>query len=199
MQDYLAGLGTALSLIVAIGAQNAFVLRQGLMRQHVFAVALFCALSDAILIGAGVAGAGVIVKSHPGFLTFVRWGGAIFMLGYGLRAFISAWRGGQALAAGQAKKLSLGAVLATVAAITWLNPHVYLDTVILIGAVSVQASSRLAFALGAMSGSLAFFFTLAYGARLLEPVFARPLSWRILDFLVGVMMWTLAFGLIRNH
>lgn len=198
MQSYFAGLAAGLSLIVAIGAQNAFVLRQGLMRQHVFAVALFCALSDAILIAAGVAGAGAIVGAHPGFLIAMRWGGAAFLVVYGARAFRSAWAGGQALEPDQARPMAIGTVLATAAALTWLNPHVYLDTVILLGAISAQENSRFLFALGAITGSFLFFFSLAYGARLLEPIFARAVSWRILDLLVGAMMWTIAFSLIRG-
>ncbi|MFB9222136.1 LysE/ArgO family amino acid transporter [Paracoccus cavernae] len=198
MHDYWAGLGAALSLIVAIGAQNAFVLRQGLLRQHVWAVCLFCAGSDAILISAGVAGAGAIVGAHPGFLLAMRWGGAAFLLLYGLRAFRSAREGGHALRAAETGAATLASVLATAAALTWLNPHVYLDTVILLGAISAKAESRAGFALGAITASFSFFFALGYGARLLQPVFAKPLSWRILDALVGAMMWTIAFSLIRG-
>lgn len=198
MPSYLAGLGTALSLIVAIGAQNALVLRQGLLRQHVFTICLFCALSDAILISAGVAGAGAIVKAHPFFLQLMRWGGAAFLIWYGFKSFRAAWEGGQSLHAASQGTQTLKAALLAVAAITWLNPHVYLDTVILIGAVSAQAESRMFFALGAISGSFLFFFALGYGARLLAPIFARPVAWRILDVIVGLMMWTIAFGLIRN-
>ncbi|AGT07979.1 LysE/ArgO family amino acid transporter [Paracoccus aminophilus] len=198
MQSYLAGLGMLLSLIVAIGAQNAFVLKQGLLRQHVLAVALFCALSDALLIVAGVAGAGVIVSAHPGFLTATKWGGALFLFWYGLRSFRAAWVGGQELHATAGTAVQLGAVLSTAAALTWLNPHVYLDTLILLGAVSAQAESRWLFALGAVSGSLGFFLLLGFGARLLAPVFARPIAWRVLDALVGAMMWLIAWGLVRG-
>ncbi|MDN3712071.1 LysE/ArgO family amino acid transporter [Paracoccus cavernae] len=197
MHDYWAGLGAALSLIVAIGAQNAFVLRQGLLRQHVWAVCLFCAGSDAILISAGVAGAGAIVGAHPGFCSPCV-GGAAFLLLYGLRAFRSAREGGHALRAAETGAATLASVLATAAALTWLNPHVYLDTVILLGAISAKAESRAGFALGAITASFSFFFALGYGARLLQPVFAKPLSWRILDALVGAMMWTIAFSLIRG-
>ncbi len=198
MQSYWGGLGTALSLIVAIGAQNAFVLRQGLLRQHVLAVCLFCAGSDAILISAGVAGAGAIVGAHPAFLVAMRWGGAAFLVLYGFRALRSAWEGGHALRAADTGAVRLSAVLATAAALTWLNPHVYLDTVILLGAVSAQADNRTGFALGAITASFSFFFALGYGARLLQPLFAKPLSWRVLDVLVGAMMWSIAFSLIRG-
>lgn len=196
--SYLSGLGTGLSLIVAIGAQNAFVLRQGLLRQHVFAVCAFCALSDALLIAAGVAGAGTIAARAPWFLELMRWGGAAFLLWYGLRAIRSAWNGGGALQAAQGQGRSLGATLATIAALTWLNPHVWLDTVVLLGSVSATREDRLAFAVGAMTGSVLFFFSLGYGARLLAPLFARPAAWRVLDGLVGAVMWTIAATLIRG-
>lgn len=194
--SFIAGLGTGLSLIVAIGAQNAFVLKQGLLRHHVFWVSLFCAVSDALLIAAGVAGAGAIAQKAPWFLAAMRWGGAAFLIWYGFKSARAAWRGGETLnAAGQAPA-SLGATLATIAALTWLNPHVYLDTVVLLGAVSSTYPDRLAFALGAMSGSFLFFFSLGYGARLLAPIFARPAAWRVLDGLVAVVMWAIAATLI---
>ena len=196
LASYAAGLGTGLSLIVAIGAQNAFVLKQGLLRHHVFWVCLFCALSDAVLIAAGVAGAGAIASRAPWFLSAMRWGGAAFLLWYGFRSARAAWRGGEALQAAVAAPPSLGATLATIAALTWLNPHVWLDTVVLLGAVSATAADRLAFALGAMSGSFLFFFALGYGARLLAPVFARPMAWRVLDALVALVMWSIALTLI---
>lgn len=194
--SFLAGLGTGLSLIVAIGAQNAFVLKQGLRRQHVFAVSLFCAVSDALLIAAGVAGAGAIARNAPWFLSAMRWGGAAFLIWYGFRSARAAWQGGEALRAEGAVVPSLGATLGTIAALTWLNPHVYLDTVVLLGAVSSTQGDRLAFAIGAMSGSFLFFFSLGYGARLLAPLFARPVAWRVLDGAVALVMWTIAATLI---
>lgn len=196
VQAYLAGLGTGLSLIVAIGAQNAFVLKQGLLRQHVFAVSLFCAVSDAALIAAGVAGAGALARNAPWFLSAMRWGGAAFLIWYGFRAARAAWRGGEALRAAGDVVPSLAATLATIAALTWLNPHVWLDTVVLLGAVSATQPDRLAFALGAMTGSFVFFFSLGYGARLLAPLFARPVAWRVLDAGVALVMWTIAATLI---
>lgn len=194
--SYLAGMLTGLSLIVAIGAQNAFVLKQGLLRQHVFWVSLFCAVSDALLIAAGVAGAGAIAERAPWFLWAMRWGGAAFLIWYGFKSARAAWVGGESLrAAGQAPA-SLGRTLATIAALTWLNPHVYLDTVVLLGAVSSTYPDRLSFALGAMSGSFLFFFSLGYGARLLAPLFAKPAAWRVLDALVAAVMWLIAATLI---
>jgi L-lysine exporter family protein LysE/ArgO len=195
MSAYLAGFGTSLSLIVAIGAQNAFVLKQGLLRHHVFATCAFCALSDALLITAGVMGAGAIASSAPWFLEVMRWGGVIFLLAYGAKAFLAAWRGGAALKAGQGAA-SLGATLAVIAALTWLNPHVWLDTVVLLGSVSAHYTGRAFwFALGATAASFSFFFGLGYGARLLAGIFARPRAWQVLDGLVGLTMWSLAAGL----
>ena len=197
MHAYLAGLGTGLSLIVAIGAQNAFVLKQGLMRRHVLATVAFCALSDAVLIVAGVLGAGAIAARAPCFLETMRWGGAAFLLAYGARSLRAAWRGGAVLRAGEGAT-SLGATLAVLAALTWLNPHVWLDTVVLLGTVSAQWPDPGAFGLGAMTGSFLFFFTLGYGARLLAPVFARPRAWQVLELGIGVLMWSIALALILN-
>ncbi|ARC36058.1 amino acid transporter [Paracoccus yeei] len=195
MHAYLAGLGTGLSLIVAIGAQNAFVLKQGLMRRHVLATVAFCALSDAVLIVAGVLGAGAIAARAPWFLETMRWGGAAFLLAYGARSLRAAWRGGAVLRAGEGAT-SLSATLAVLAALTWLNPHVWLDTVVLLGGVSAGFGDRGAFAMGAVTGSVLFFAALGYGARWLSPVFARPGAWRVLDLCVGLVMWTIALGLV---
>lgn len=196
MQAYLAGLFFGLSLIVAIGAQNAFVLRQGLLRRHVFAVCLFCAVSDGLLIAVGVGGAGAIATRFPWFLEVMRWGGAAFLLVYGLRAFRSALDGSGALHAGRGAGQGLGATLLAIAALTWLNPHVYLDTLALLGAVSTGWQDKRAFAGGAISGSFMFFFSLGYGARLLQPLFRRPEAWRVLDLLVALVMWAIAASLV---
>lgn len=191
MVAVLAGFSLGFSLILAIGAQNAFVLRQGLRREHVFPIVLTCALSDALLIAAGVAGFGALARAVPWLEPVMRYGGAAFLLVYGGRAFLAAWRGGETMEAGQAAG-SLRAALLTCLALTWLNPHVYLDTVVLLGAVSAQYDDRLGFALGAMTASFVFFFSLGYGARLLAPLFARPVAWRLLDLLVGAVMWGIA-------
>ena len=193
-----AGFATSLSLIVAIGAQNAFVLRQGLARQHVLAVCAFCAAADAALISLGVAGLGRLGAAAPWALPAMRWGGAAFLIWYGLRSLRSAWRGGGALTAAGAKGRGLGATLLTAAALTFLNPHVYLDTVLLIGAVAARWPDRQAFAIGAITASFVFFFALGYGARLLAPVFARPSAWRILDTGIGLLMLALAAGLVSG-
>lgn len=196
MDAAIAGFGLGLSLILAIGAQNAFVLRQGIRREHVFAVSLTCALSDAVLIAAGVSGFGFLVTKLPWLEPVMRWGGAGFLLVYGARAFWAAWKGGAHLEASEAGRASLRGVLLTCLLLTWANPHVYLDTVVLLGSVAAQYVDKLAFALGAMLASFVFFFALGYGARLLAPLFARPVAWRLLDILVGGIMWGIAASLI---
>lgn len=197
MNAYLAGLAASFSLIVAIGAQNAFVLKQGLMRRHVLATCAFCALSDAVLISAGVLGAGALAARAPWFLAVMRWGGAAFLLVYGGRALRAAWRGGESLRAGSGAA-GLGATLAVLAALTWLNPHVWLDTVVLLGSVSARWENKAGFLAGAVSASLLFFFALGYGARWLAPLFARPLAWRVLDASVGLVMWSIALSLVLH-
>lgn len=198
MQTMSAGFGLGLSLILAIGAQNAFVLRQGLRRSHVFAVCLTCALSDAALIAAGVAGFGSLAQAAPWIEPVMRWGGALFLIVYGARALLSAWRGGAVLMVEGGAVEALGPVLVTCLALTWLNPHVYLDTVVLLGSVAAQYEDRVSFAIGAMTASFVFFFTLGYGARRLAPLFARPQAWRVLDLCVGLLMWAIAAALIRD-
>ncbi|MBO6883902.1 MAG: amino acid transporter [Marivita sp.] len=195
MATALAGFALGLSLILAIGAQNAFVLRQGLLKSHVFAVCLTCALSDAILIASGVAGFGALTQAIPGLELAMRLLGAAFLIWYGARTFQSAWCGGQAMQAGQAAG-SLRKALLTCLALTWLNPHVYLDTVVLLGAVAAQYEDRLNFALGAMTASFVFFFSLGYGARLLAPLFAKPRAWQVLDVIIGIVMWAIAAKLL---
>ncbi len=195
MTTALAGFALGLSLILAIGAQNAFVLRQGLLRSHVFAVCLTCALSDAILIAAGVAGFGALTQAIPGLELAMRLLGAAFLIWYGARTLLSAWRGGQVMPTGQAVG-SLRTALLTCLALTWLNPHVYLDTVVLLGAVAAQYEDRLNFALGAMTASFVFFFSLGYGARLLAPFFAKPRAWQVLDVIIGIVMWAIAAKLL---
>jgi len=191
-----AGFGLGFSLILAIGAQNAFVLRQGLRRQHLFWVCLTCAASDALLIAAGVLGFGSLVQAFPWFEPVMRFGGAVFLTWYGARSLLAAWWGGEALeaAAGDGER-PLMPVLTTVLALTWLNPHVYLDTVVLLGAISAQYADPLVFGLGAIVSSFMFFFSLGYGASLLAPIFARPRAWQVLDVVVGLTMWAIALKL----
>ncbi|EBA09345.1 LysE/ArgO family amino acid transporter [Sagittula stellata] len=197
MDAALAGFALGFSLILAIGAQNAFVLRQGLRGVHVLPVVLVCALSDAVLIAAGVLGFGALTRAVPGLEWAMRIFGALFLTWYGARTLLSAWRGGEALRAGEGAQSLKAAVLACLA-FTWLNPHVYLDTVVLVGSVSAQYADRLAFATGAMAASFVFFFGLGYGARSLAPWFARPSAWRVLDLLVGSTMLIIAVSLVMN-
>lgn len=192
------GFFTGLSLILAIGAQNAFVLRQGILRQHVFALALFCALSDAVLIAAGVAGFAALTMALPALPFVMSLAGAAFLVVYGLARARVAIAGGQALTPGEAAP-GLGRTLALAAAFTWANPHVYLDTLGLIGAVSTgfaQGGERLAFGLGAVTASFVFFFGLGYGARLLAPMMRSMTAWRILDALIAVTMFAIAAKLV---
>ncbi len=191
------GFATAFALILAIGAQNAFVLRQGLARQHVFWLCLLCAVSDAILITAGVLGFGVLVTQYPALPQIMAWGGAAFLIVYGAMRFWAAWQGQYDMqVSGQSK--GLWATLATGAAFTWLNPHVYLDTLALIGAISTAylGAAKLAFGVGAVTSSFVFFFGLGYGARLLTPIMQSARSWRVLDVLIGLVMWALAIKLL---
>ena len=191
------GFSLGLSLILAIGAQNAFVLRQGIARSHVFAVCLTCALSDALLIAAGIGGFGRLVEAAPWVGGVLRWGGVAFLLAYGGRSFYSAWRGQGMLAAASAGKTALAPVLATCLALTWANPHVYLDTVVLLGSVAAHYPGQgLSFGAGAVTASFAFFFALGYGARYLAPLFARPAAGRLLDLAVGLVMGAIAAGLL---
>ncbi|EJL55226.1 lysine efflux permease [Rhizobium sp. CF122] len=193
----LAGFFLGASLIIAIGAQNAFILRQGLLRSHVFILCLICALSDAVLIAAGVAGLGTLVSRSPTLISLVTIGGAIFLGTYAVMAFRRAFHPG-AMQAGSPQALSLKAAVATCLAFTFLNPHVYLDTVVLLGSLSAAYSGadRLAYGLGAATASFVWFFGLGYGARLLQPVFAKPAAWRVLDVIIGIVMALLAISLL---
>jgi len=193
----LSGFLTGLSLIVAIGAQNAFVLRQGLRRRHVLLVVAVCAVSDLLLILAGVAGIGTIIERAPLVLVVVRWFGVAFLLGYGLLAARRAIRGGHLEAAAD-RPLSTSAVLAAALAFTWLNPHVYLDTVLLVGSIASTHGmpGQWWFAAGACAASIGWFTALGYGARVLTPVFRRRNAWRVLDGGIAVVMFALAASLV---
>jgi len=187
------------SLIIAIGAQNAFILRQGLLRQHVFVLCLICALSDAVLIGLGVAGLGAIISGSALLIALVTLGGAAFLAVYAVMALKRAISP-SALHAARTAPGSLKAAVLTCPAFTFLNPHVYLDTVLLVGGLSgrYEGTARLAFALGAMSASFIWFFGLGYGARVLEPLFARPSAWRVLDGLIALVMAALSVSLVTR-
>ncbi|MEU6188849.1 LysE/ArgO family amino acid transporter [Nocardia sp. NPDC047038] len=194
----VSGLGFGLSLIVAIGAQNAFVLRQGISGRHVLAVVTVCAVSDIVLIAAGVGGFGVVVQSAPGVLVVARYAGAAFLIGYAVlaarRAFCSA-----ALSAESGRTTAaLGATVVTSLALTWLNPHVYLDTVVLLGSLASTYASpdRWFLGAGAMLASVLWFTALGFGARLLGPLFARPRAWRVLDSVIAAVLLVLGLGLL---
>lgn len=198
LSSFIPGFLLSLSLIVAIGAQNAFVLRQGLRREHVFWVCLTCGVSDAILIAAGVAGFGALAENVLWFETVMRYGGSVFLIVYGWRNAVSAWRGGEVLQAEGRASATLSRTLLMLLALTFLNPHVYLDTFVLLGSISAQYDNRLAFGTGAVVASVTFFFALGYGARLLEPIFAKPLSWRVLDAIIALTMWAIAASLLLH-
>ncbi len=191
----LAGFAASAVLIVAIGAQNAFVLRQGLRREHVLPVVLTCAVSDLMLILAGIAGLGAVVTARPATVTVIRWVGAAFLLTYAALAARRALRPAGLDPTGRAPA-TLRATLLTCLALTYLNPHVYLDTVLLLGAVAQQHPHRWLFGLGAAAASLTWFTALGAGARRLAPLLARPAAWRLLDGLIAVIMLGVAANLI---
>ncbi len=200
-----AGLAFGLSLIVAIGAQNAFVLRTGLRREHVLPVVAVCAASDAVLIAAGVGGLGAVVDRAPAVLTAARIGGAAFLIGYAAVAVRRALRPGALTATGPdpdgttRPRSAAWPAIATALALTWLNPHVYLDTVVLLGSVaSTHGAQRWWFGAGAVTASVVWFTALGYGARLLRPVFARPGAWRVLDGVIAVVMLGIAGSLLAG-
>lgn len=197
---FAAGFALSFSLILAIGAQNAFVLRQGLRREHVLLVCLTCAVSDALLIAAGVAGFASATARLSWLEPVLRFGGAAFLLWYAARSLRSALQSQHAAlepAAGGSR--SAAKILAATLAFTWLNPHVYLDTLVLLGSISSQyEGQRPLFAAGAMLASFTFFFALGFGARLLRPVFANPRAWRLLDGLVGLCMLAIALHLLAQ-
>ena len=186
---FLSGAG----LIIAIGSQNAFVLRQGLERRHVGLVVGICALADIVLILGGVAGIGTLVHEWPGLLQVLRWGAAVFLAWYGWRAAQRAWAGTGSLLAGQGSERNRRRIVLMCLAFTFLNPHVYLDTMVLLGSLSMPYPGHLqwAFALGACVASLCWFLALGYGARLLQPVLRQSFAWRVLDACIAFFMWAL--------
>jgi L-lysine exporter family protein LysE/ArgO len=196
---FLQGFGTGGGLIVAIGAQNAFVLSQGVRRNHHLIVALICIICDAVFISAGVGGFGTAVSASPTLSQLVAWGGAGFLFFYGLGSLRSALRGGKMDTNDQVLRTRSAAIIATLA-VTLLNPHFYLDTIVLLGGVSSQfhGENRLYFWVGAVSASTLWFISLSLGGQILAPLFRRRLSWRILDSLVCATMWTIAVSLIMH-
>ena len=197
--DFAQGFATGLALIVAIGSQNAYVLRQGIFRQHVLPIVLFCALSDALLILAGIGGVGLLVRDNTTLMSLTRFGGALFLAAYGVLAARRAWQGKHMLL-NHGDGVTLAAALAACFAFTFLNPHVYLDTVVLLGAIANQRPDpgRWVFGAGAVSASLSWFAALGFGARFLAPLFATVLAWRVLDALIALTMWTLSAMLLLS-
>lgn len=193
----LAGLGFGLSLIIAIGAQNAYVLRQGLRKEHVFVIVAICALSDALLIAVGVAGLGAIIQQLEWLLLLIEVVGGVFLCTYGVKAALRAWKPEVLNTETGGQPVSLKVAVGTVLALTYLNPHVYLDTVLLLGSVAgTYEANRWWFAVGAMAGSIIWFSTLGFGARLLAPVFKKATAWRVLDAIIAVVMFTLGMSLL---
>lgn len=194
---FAAGLGLGASLIIAIGAQNAYVLRQGLRREHVGQSVAICVCIDMSLIALGVGGMGALLGQMPRLLNLIRWAGALFLLAYGWRAWRAAWRGTGHLEAAADASQTAGSAALTVLALSLLNPHVYLDTVVLLGAIGASRGwpASAWFAAGAMCASALWFNLLGYGARLLIPIFSRDLAWRVLDIAIGTVMWAIALSL----
>lgn len=197
---YLNGLLTGASLLIAIGAQNAFVIKQGLMKNHVFVTALYCAIADALLITLGVIGLGPFLTSNWVLMYIAGYGGAAFLFWYGYRAFKAAFQNEKLKIDLSSEAPSFKKTLILVSVFTLLNPNVYLDTVILIGSISTQfcSTERFYYAFGAITSSFLWFFTIGYGARLLTPLFENPKAWKVLDFLIGCIMWTIGISLIWN-
>lgn len=193
----LAGFALGGGLIVAIGAQNAFVIRQGVLNSHIFWICLFCALSDAVLIWSGVYGMGVVVETLPWFIPVLTYGGAAFLVWYGIKAFRRVLKP-QALNEDGKSTSNLFMALASCAAFTWLNPHVYLDTLILVGSVanSRAAGEQAPFAVGASAASFAWFFAIGYGAKALRGPLSKPMVWRGIDLIIALIMFYLAYRLL---
>ena len=200
LSAFLTGFVLGFSLILAIGAQNSFVLRQGLMGHHIFTVALFCSLSDALLISIGVAGISIFLNNYINLASNWLFGiSAIWLLGYGLLRLRDAINGKSFLIAENSTANGLVSTLSFLVILTFANPHVYLDTVVLIGSVSQQfpGNTKLAYVLGASSASFVFFFSLAYGAKFLSPIMQRPIAWRLLDSFIAFVMLTLAIKIAQ--
>lgn len=201
MNIFLTGLLLGGSLIIAIGSQNAYVLKQGLLKSHVFIICLICAVSDAILITIGTTGVGKIIQNHPDWLKAITWFGAAYLFIFGAMSFRAAFSNQTLQASKTGSSQNTKTVVTTVLALTFLNPHVYLDTVLLIGSIASPYTNeeRYYFTLGAISASFLWFFGLGYGARFLTPLFAKPIAWKILNILIGLVIWWIAYQLISTN
>ena len=198
LSAFLNGFGTGAGLIIAIGAQNAFILKQAIMRNHVLAIAIICSIVDTVLILCGVFGFATLLETSPVLLSVAKWGGFTFLFIYGIRSFL-AMRQDHALELDKSrKKPSLRRIIALSLAFSLLNPHVYLDAVVLLGSISSQFpdAEQPSFAFGACLSSITWFFSLCYGAQHLAPFFTNPKSWKILDFLIGIIMWAIAIAIL---
>ena len=196
---FIKGMGLGGGLIIAIGAQNAFILRQGLQRQYVLTSVLICGLCDAMLIAFGVAGVGALIANNPSLFAFSKWGGAAFLVCYGIRSAMAAWKpSALSTAAAPIAPPRHAAVIASALAFSLLNPHAYLDTVVLLGSIGGQeiGVGRILFAAGAMLASSLWFFSLGFGARFAAPLFAKPIAWRVLDGIIALVMWAIAASLL---
>ncbi|MBA3813311.1 MAG: amino acid transporter [Alphaproteobacteria bacterium] len=195
---FVEGCGTGAGLIIAIGVQNAFVLKQGILKNYVLVSVVICAFVDAFLISVGVGGFGAILTTNTLLLMLARWGGAAFLLYYGFRSFRAVFKAESLKIEAPRERPNLKLTIGMALALSLLNPHVYLDTVVLLGSIGAQfpGPERLFFALGAMAASFVWFFTLGFGARYLTPLFQKPISWKILDFLIGCTMWAIALTLL---
>ena len=195
---FYQGFAVGLGLIIAIGAQNAFVIKQGLLKNQVFIIALICALIDAILIIVGVTGLGAIISSTPILLGVAKYGGVVFLLCYAAMSFRKAFKSDILYVSNDDAKISFKQAVITTLAVSLLNPHLYIDTCLLIGSIgsNFKGSDRFDFASGAILASFIWFFTISYGARLLIPIFQQPISWKILDFIIGIIMCGIAASLM---
>ncbi len=200
MNIFFTGLLLGGSLIIAIGSQNAYVLKQGLLKSHVFLICLICAVSDALLITLGTSGVGVIIKQNPEWLKWISWFGAAYLSLFAIISFRSAFSGETLKTATANTSQNTKTVITTVLALTFLNPHVYLDTVLLIGSIAApySADDKILFTFGAVSASFIWFFGLGYGARFLAPLFAKPSAWKTLNLIIGLVMLWIAYGLISR-
>ncbi|MDO4222891.1 MAG: LysE/ArgO family amino acid transporter [Acinetobacter sp.] len=196
-QSFFAGLFLGYSLIISIGAQNAFILKQGLLKKHIFWLCLFCSASDSLLIAAGVFGFAPLMAQYSSVILVMKYFGAGFLFVYGAMSLHRAYTATHAMSLdAQAQSQTLSQALLLCAGFTWLNPQVYLDTVILVGSISAQYSHIGYFALGAILSSFTFFFALGYLARFLSPIFTSVKAWKILDAITGIMMWAIAYSLV---
>lgn len=198
LSPFLSGLGTSLGLIVAIGSQNAYVLKQGLLGNHPFIIAIICSIIDSVMIMLGISGLGLVITSSPILMDLTKYGGAAFLIVYGLKSMQSVFNNEVINLDTSKRKSSLKNTVYTLLALSLLNPHLYLDTCVLIGTIGAQfeGMERKCFALGAISASFIWFFALSYGAKFLAPLFAKPIAWKILDFTIALIMWTIAGFLI---